>query len=93
MHPLCQWRGRVARWRRLNAGARVIRRSRISGGSPLGEAEVRRILASRALHRLEYDELLEFTGDPFGDWASGRYDRLASAELDRVGLRSLAARA
>lgn len=83
---------RVARWRRLNAGARVIRRSRISGGAPLGEAEVRRILASRALHRLEYDELLEFTADPFGDWASGRYDRLASAELDRVGLRSLAAR-
>jgi hypothetical protein len=82
---------RVATWRRLNAGARVIRRRRFARSSPIAEAELERILASRALHRLEYDELLEFTPDPFGDWVAGRHDRLARAELDRVGLRAVAA--
>ncbi len=78
---------RVARWRRLNAATDAIRRRRYA---PLDEAEVARMLASRALHRLEYDELLEFTPDPFGDWVAGRHDRLAHAELDRVGLRNVA---
>ncbi len=82
---------RVAAWRRLNAGARVIRRRRFARSSPIAEAELERILASRALHRLEYDELLEFTPDPFGDWVAGRHERLARAELDRVGLRAVAA--
>jgi len=77
---------RVARWRRLNAATGAIRRRRYA---PLDEAEVTRMLASRALHRLEYDELLEFTPDPFGDWVAGRHDRLAHAELDRVGLRNV----
>lgn len=80
---------RVARWRRLNAGTRVIRQERATGEERVEDAEVTRILASRALHRLEYDELLEFSSDPFGDWAAGRFDRLAQAELDRVGLRSI----
>jgi hypothetical protein len=82
---------RVAAWRRLNAGARVIRRRRFARSSPIAAAELERILASRALHRLEYDELLEFTPDPFGDWVAGRHERLARAELDRVGLRTVAA--
>lgn len=82
---------RVARWRRLNAAARVIRRHRVTGAEPLEDAEFARILASRALHRLEYDELLEFTPDPFGDWVAGRHDRLVQAELDRVGLRTVTA--
>ena len=82
---------RVARWRRLNAAARVIRRHRVAGAEALADAEVARILASRALHRLEYDELLEFTSDPFGDWVAGRHDRLVQAELDRVGLRTATA--
>lgn len=82
---------RIAAWRRLNAGARVIRRRRFARSVPIAEAELERILASRALHRLEYDELLEFTPDPFGDWVAGRHERLARAELDRVGLRALAA--
>ena len=82
---------RVARWRRLNAAARVIRRHRFADRDPLEDAEVARILASRALHRLEYDELLEFTSDPFGDWVAGRHDRLVQAELDRVGLRTATA--
>src|ERR671921_2097971 len=70
---------RVARLQRLNAGRRVIR-STASGRDTGGEIE--RILASRALHRLEYAELLEFTRDPFGDWVTGRLDRLAEAELE-----------
>jgi hypothetical protein len=82
---------RVAAWRRLNAGARVIRRRRFARSSPIAAAELERILASRALHRLEYDELLEFTPDPFGDWVAGRHERLARAELDRVGLRAVGA--
>lgn len=82
---------RVAAWRRLNAGARAIRRRRYARSAPIAEAEIERILASRALHRLEYDELLEFTPDPFGDWVAGRHERLARAELDRVGLQAIAA--
>ena len=81
---------RIARWRRLNAGSRVIRRSRRAGSEPIPEATIESLLASRAIHRLEYDELLEFSPDPFGDWVSGRHDRLAMAELDRVGLRAVA---
>ena len=79
---------RIAKWRRLNAGVRVIR-GRSAEDEPLGADDVTRILASRALHRLEYDELLEFTDDPFGDWVAGRHEALALAELDRVGLRSV----
>jgi hypothetical protein len=78
---------RLARLERLNAAARVIRPTPLTGSSPLGEAEVLRVLASRALHRLEYAKLLEFTSDPFGDWAAGRLDRLVEAELDSTGLR------
>jgi hypothetical protein len=48
---------------------------------------MQRTLAARALYRLPYDELLEHTSDPFGDFASGRYDRLVRAELASVGLR------
>jgi hypothetical protein len=82
---------RIAAWRRLNAGAHVIRRGRYAKAHPIPEPELQRILASRALHRLEYDELLEFTPDPFGDWLAGRHERLARAELDRVGLAAIAA--
>jgi hypothetical protein len=41
----------------------------------------------RAVTRLDYTDLLEFTPDPLGDWANGRHDRLARAELASVGLR------
>ncbi len=80
---------RIAAWRRLNAGARAIRRRRIAQSTPVTAQDIERILASRALHRLEYDELLEFTPDPFGDWLAGRHSALAQAELDRVGLRAI----
>jgi hypothetical protein len=80
---------RIARWRRLNAASRVIRGSK-HRTEPIAEATLQSLLASRAVHRLEYDELLEFSPDPFGDWVAGRHDRLAMAELDRVGLRGVA---
>jgi hypothetical protein len=41
----------------------------------------------RAVARLDYPTLLEYSPDPLGDWASGRHDRLARAELASVGLR------
>lgn len=76
---------RIGRLRRLRAAKRVVRRAPAAA-----EADrIQELLASRALHRLEYDELLEFSPDPFGDWLSGRYDRLARAELSEVGLRPL----
>ena len=81
---------RVARWRRLNAASRVIRGRRRGRTEPIANETIEALLASRAIHRLEYDELLEFSPDPFGDWVSGRHDRLAMAELDRVGLRGVA---
>ena len=48
--------------------------------------ELEALLASRALHRLDYDQLLEYTPDPFGDWTARRFDRLVQAELETVGL-------
>lgn len=81
---------RIAKWRRLNAASRAIRGSR-RGRDPIPEAAIQSLLASRAIHRLEYDELLEFTPDPFGDWIAGNHERLARAELDRVGLRAVKA--
>lgn len=77
---------RTERIRRLNAGASAIRHARAPGGSMLAGTELDRLLASRALHRLDYDRLLEFTPDPFGDWSDGRLDRLVQAELETVGL-------
>jgi len=80
---------RVERWSRLNAAARVIRRRRFASATPMPAGEIERLLASRALHRLEYDELLRFSPDPFGDWSTGRHDRLARAELEQAGLQAL----
>lgn len=77
---------RLARWERLNAGARAIRPATAAGSSPMRAIELDRLLASRALHRLEYATLLEFTPDPFGDWAAGRLDGLVEAELESTGL-------
>lgn len=82
---------RIAKWRRLNAASRAIRGSRRTRRDPIDESSLETLLASRAIHRLEYDELLEFTPDPFGDWIAGRHERLAQAELDRVGLRAVVA--
>jgi hypothetical protein len=78
---------RMARVERLNAAARAIRPAPAADSARLGAGELNRLLASRALHRLEYTKLLEFTPDPFGDWAAGRLEGLVQAELESTGLR------
>jgi hypothetical protein len=82
------WLMRYLPWRAqrlatVRAAHRVIRRAPVDVPS----ATMQRALATRAINRLSYEELLEHTSDPFGDYASGRYDRLARAELASVGLR------
>jgi hypothetical protein len=72
---------RAARLATVRSAHRVIRRGDLS------PAAMQRALASRALNRLPYPDLLEYTGDPFGDFAAGRYEGLARAELASVGLR------
>lgn len=84
---LVPWLTRYLPWRwerlrRTRAGHRAIRKApKVASGS-LDE-----LLAMRAVTRLDYATLLEFTPDPLGDWAAGRHDRLARAELASVGLR------
>jgi hypothetical protein len=73
---------RWSRLRRVRSAHRAIRTA-----PKLGAAAIERTLAMRAVTRLDYVELLEFTPDPLGDWTSGRHDRLARAELASVGLR------
>jgi len=73
---------RWARLRRVRAAHRAIRTAPGRGASG-----IERSLAMRAVTRLDYADLLEFTPDPLGDWVSGRHDRLARAELASVGLR------
>lgn len=46
-----------------------------------------RLLASRAIHRMSWEELLAHSRDPLGEFAAGRYRALAKAELESVGLR------
>lgn len=76
------WPWRWERLRRTRAGHRAIRRA-----PDLAEPRLREVLALRAVTRLDYATLLEFTPDPLGDWATGRHERLARAELASVGLR------
>lgn len=85
---LIPWLSRYVPWRAgrlatVRAAHRAIRRAQ--AGVPA--ESMQRALASRALNRLSYPDLLEHTSDPFGDYAAGRYDRLARAELASVGLR------
>jgi hypothetical protein len=73
------------RWERLRRVRSAHRAIRTAPGAT--DAEVERTLAMRAVTRLDYATLLAYTPDPLGDWASGRNDRLARAELASVGLR------
>ena len=73
---------RWARLQRVRAGHRAIRLAPQVPGPAL-----ERLLAMRAVSRLDYSALLEHTPDPLGDWEAGRLDRLARAELASVGLR------
>jgi hypothetical protein len=82
------WLSRYLPWRAgrlatVRAAHRAIRRAPVD----VSAGAMQRALATRALNRLSYPDLLDHTGDPFGDYAAGRYDRLAKAELSSVGLR------
>lgn len=73
---------RVRRLRRLRAANTAIRtRPKVS------DQAIARILAARAVSNLSYEELLEHSDDPLGDFAGGRYERLVRAELRASGLR------
>jgi len=72
---------RLDRVRRVRAAHQAIRT-----GSDLSQPDTRRLLAMRAVSRLEYADLLEYTPDPLGDWAAGRHEALARAELASQGL-------
>lgn len=85
---LIPWLLRYVPWRAsrlatVRAAHRAIRRAPVD----VSTATLQRQLATRALNRLSYPELLEHTPDPFGDFAAGRFDRLVTAELASVGLR------
>ena len=73
---------RWGRWRRMRAAHLAIRTA-----PEAANASVELTLAMRAISRLDYSTLLEYTPDPLGDWTAGRHDRLARAELASVGLR------
>jgi hypothetical protein len=84
---LVPWLTRYLPWRwerlrRVRAAHRAIRTA-----PRAADTSVERVLAMRAVTRLDYSTLLGYTPDPLGDWASGRHDRLARAELASVGLR------
>ncbi len=85
---LIPWLSRYVPWRAgrlatVRAAHQAIRRAPLEVTAPA----MQEALASRAIHRLSYQELLGHTPDPFGDFAAGRFDRLARAELASVGLR------
>jgi hypothetical protein len=85
---LVPWLARYLPWRAerlatVRAAHRAIRRAPVDVSS----ATMQRALATRAINRLSYPDLLEYTSDPFGDYAAGHYGRLAKAELASVGLR------
>jgi len=73
------------RWERLQRVRAAHRAIRTAPGK--GAPGIEKTLALRAVTRLDYPMLLEYTPDPLGDWVSGRHDRLARAELASVGLR------
>jgi hypothetical protein len=74
---------RAARLATIRAAHYAIRRA----PRDLSDRQIEHILATRAISRMSYQELLDHTSDPFGDYASGRYERLAKAELNSVGLK------
>src|SRR5688572_20290453 len=90
--PLIPWLSRYLPWRlervrRLQSGERAIRRSATVALGGASQQDVDRVLAGRALQRMEWSNLLDYTPDPIGDWTSGNYDRLARAEYEAAGLR------
>jgi hypothetical protein len=85
---LVPWLARYVPWRaRRLASLRAATTAIRSAPVGLAPAALEHALATRALSRLDYEDLLAFTPDPFGDFAAGRFDRLAMAERASVGLR------
>jgi hypothetical protein len=85
---LIPWLFRYVPWRaRRLARVRAAHRAIRVAPRDVPRSAIERLLASRALHRLTYAELLSHSPDPLGDFAHGRFDRLARAELESVGLR------
>jgi hypothetical protein len=74
---------RAARLAELRAATTAIR----SRPGPAARDSIERLLASRAIHRLSWEEMLAHSRDPLGDFAAGKYRDLARAELESVGLR------
>jgi hypothetical protein len=84
---LVPWLTRYVPWRwdrlhRMRAAHRAVRLA-----PRVAAEQVQATLAMRAVARLDYATLLEYSDDPIGDWVAGRHDRLARAELASVGLR------
>lgn len=69
---------RIALVRRLTTASRVLASPEIR--------ERRELIAMRAAFGLPYAQLLEYTPDPFGDLAAGRYDALVAAAMEDAGL-------
>src|SRR4029078_6974651 len=85
---MAPWLSRYLPWRlerlqRVRAAPRVIRTA-----PDVADVQIQRTLAMRAVNRLDYSELLVYTPDPFGDWGTGRHDRLAPARLESGGVRA-----
>ena len=78
---LLLWRlpPRIAKLRRMNAAASVLR-------DPVAPGRLE-LVAARAAFSLPYGTLLRYTKDPLGDLQAGRYDALVRAELAESGLR------
>jgi hypothetical protein len=82
------WLARYVPWRATRlASVRAAHYAIRRAPKDVSDRAMEHALATRALNRLSYQELLDHTSDPFGDYASGRYDRLAKAELASVGLK------
>jgi hypothetical protein len=72
--------------RRIRA-ARDLRDGRRALRGPDSE-ERRRLLAVRAVLTLPDDDLLRHSTDPGGDLLAGRYENLAAAKLETMGIRA-----
>jgi hypothetical protein len=75
------------RWRDMRETGAALAFVRIA--SMTGRAEqARAVLAYRAVSTLSFRQLMAASADPVGDIAERKYDRLASAMLERAGLDS-----
>lgn len=71
---------RLSRVREAQAVGAALRHS-------AGDAAFREFLARRAAQNLSYRRLAEVSGEPWHELAQGRFDRLANAELERLGVQ------